>query len=81
MNENNTRVSIQVETNDMVTQDTTHVAEVTQVRTDDLLAYDSLVTALSWLSLEPNPDPSSDPHHDSTPLTLISILSDHLIEP
>src|SRR6267142_1897088 len=47
--------------------------EVTQVRTNDIqvqtnnsLAYDSLVTALSWLSLEPDPDPLSDLHHDST---------------
>src|SRR6266850_7297991 len=39
-----------------VTTDVTHVAEHTQVRTD-LLAYDSLVTALSWLSLEPDLDP------------------------
>src|SRR6267142_2155681 len=34
--------------------------EVTQVRTNDSLTYDSLVTALSRLSLEPNPDPLSD---------------------
>src|SRR6267142_1328722 len=51
--------------------DTTHVAEVTegsytsqdhdtQVQTNDSLAYDSLVTALSRLSLEPDPDPLSD---------------------
>src|SRR6266850_3510928 len=60
------------------TTDATHVAEVTQdtqvrtmttdtqVRTNDSLAYDSLVTALSRLSLEPNLDPLSDLHHDST---------------
>src|SRR6266850_5627873 len=56
------------------TTDVTHVAEVTQegvtqvrthdtdtqVRTNDSLAYDSLVTALSRLSLEPDPDPLSD---------------------
>src|SRR6266850_156057 len=34
-----------------VTQDST---QVTQVRTDSL-TYDSLITALSWLSLEPRP--------------------------
>src|SRR6267142_3043779 len=39
-----------------VTTDATHVAEHTQVRTD-LLAYDSLVTTLLWLSLEPDLDP------------------------
>ena len=38
----------------------------TQVQTNDSLAYDSLVTALSRLSLKPNPDPLSDLHHDST---------------
>ena len=42
--------STQVGTNDLVTQ----------VRTDDLLTYDSLVTALSQLSPEPNPDPLLD---------------------
>jgi len=40
----------------------------TQVRTDDSLAYDSLVTTLSRLSLKPDPDPLSDLHHDSLPL-------------
>src|SRR6267142_1044596 len=34
--------------------------EVTQVGTNDSLAYDSLVTALSQLSLEPDTDPLSD---------------------
>src|SRR6267142_3506912 len=36
------------------------IEEVTQVRTLDSLAYDSLVTALSRLSLKPDPDPLSD---------------------
>ena len=51
--------------------DATHVAEDTegsytsqdhdtQVQTNDSLAYDSLVTALSRLSLEPDPDPLLD---------------------
>src|SRR6267142_4298231 len=47
----------QVQAHDPATPDTTHVAEVTQVRTDDSLTYDSLVTALSRLSLEPRPNP------------------------
>ena len=34
--------------------------EVTQVRTNDSLAYDLLITALSWLSLKPDRDPLSD---------------------
>src|SRR6267142_808568 len=46
-----------------VTQDTQ--VRSTQVGTDSL-AYDSLVTALSRLSLEPDPDPLLDLHHDST---------------
>ena len=50
----------QVQALDPATPDATHVTEVTQVRTDDLLAYDSLVTALSRLSLEPNLDPLLD---------------------
>jgi len=56
----------QVQAHDPATPDTTHVAEVTQVRTDDSLTYDSLVTALSRLSLEPQPNPLSDLHHNST---------------
>src|SRR6267142_1045224 len=43
----------------------------TQVRTDSL-AYDSLVTALLWLSLEPELDPLSDHHHDSLTLHLMT---------
>ena len=50
------------------TQDSTQVGVtqvgtndfVTQIRTNDSLTYDSLITALSWLSLEPDPDPLSD---------------------
>src|SRR6266850_1821242 len=56
--------------------DSAEMAQDTQVGTDSL-AYDSLVTTLSRLSLEPRPDPLigspsdhqrslSDPHHDST---------------
>src|SRR6266850_7063437 len=47
-----------------------HITQDTQVRSTqigtDSLAYDSLVTALSRLSLEPDPDPLLDLHHDST---------------
>ena len=52
----------QVGTNDQRTQlsTDTRVRTDTQVRTDDSLAYDSLVTILSRLSLEPDPDPLSD---------------------
>jgi len=46
--------------------DSAEMAQDTQVRTDSL-AYDSLITALSWLSLEPGPDPLLDHHHDSFP--------------
>src|SRR6266850_559409 len=56
----------QVQAHDPATPDATHVAEVTQVRTDDSLTYDSLVTALSRLSLEPQPNPLLDLHHNST---------------
>src|SRR6267142_5426103 len=74
LEEGTTEGVTQVQALDPVTPDATHVTgltqvtEVTQVRTDDSLAYDSLVTALSWLSLEPNPDPLSDLHHDFHPL-------------
>jgi len=60
LEEGTTEGVTQVQANDSVTPDTTHVAEVTQVRTNDSLAYDSLITALSRLSLEPDPDPLSD---------------------
>src|SRR6266850_4771698 len=63
LEEGTTEGVTQVRTNDLATQ----------VRTNDSLAYDSLVTALSWLSLEPNPDPLSGSsvillrsHYDST---------------
>src|SRR6266850_775620 len=57
--------------------DTAQVTQSTQVGTTqvgmDLLTYDSLITALLRLSLEPNPDPLSEHqrslsvlHHDST---------------
>src|SRR6266850_6987270 len=45
----------QVGTKQVGTNDT-----VTQVGTDDSLAYDSLIIALLWLSLEPKLDPLSD---------------------
>src|SRR6266850_8060236 len=60
----------QVRANDSAIQDVTYITEVTQVRTDDSLAYDSLITALSWLSLEPDPDPLSD--HQRSLLDLIT---------
>src|SRR6266850_8437293 len=67
LEEGTTEGDTQVQAPDPATADATHVAEVTQVRTNDtqvrtndLLAYDSLVTALSWLSPEPDPDPLSD---------------------
>jgi len=45
---------------------------ITQVRTTqdrtDSLAYDSLITTLSRLSLKPEPDPLSDHHYDPFPL-------------
>jgi len=72
LEEGTTEGVTQVQALDPVTPDATHVTgltqvtEVTQVRTDDSLAYDSLVTTLLRLSLEPNPDPLSDLHHDST---------------
>ena len=56
-----TQASIQVRTNDTVTQ----------VRTNDSLAYDSLITTLSQLSLEPKPDPLSD-----LPMTHIPLCPD-----
>ena len=63
LEEGTTEGSTQVGTND---QSTAQVRTNAQVRTDSL-AYDSLVTALSRLSLEPDPDPLSDPiiapHH------------------
>jgi len=60
LEEGTTEGVTQVNADDSVTQDATHVAEVTQVRTDDSLAYDSLVTTLSQLSLKSDPDPLSD---------------------
>jgi len=53
--------SLEEGTEDAVTQVRTNDTE-TQVRTDDSLAYDSLVTALSRLSLEP-PHPGSLSDH------------------
>src|SRR6266850_3294305 len=55
LEEGTTEGVTQVQAHDPVTQDTMHVTEVTQVRTND-----SLVTVLSWLSLEPDPDPLLD---------------------
>ena len=56
LEEGTTEGSTQVGTND---QSTAQVRTNAQVRTDSL-AYDSLVTALSRLSLEPDPDPLLD---------------------
>src|SRR6267142_675788 len=66
LEEGTTEGVTQVQAHDPVTQDATHITEVTQVRTNDLLTYDLLITTLSRLSLEPNLDPLSDLHHDST---------------
>src|SRR6266850_810142 len=80
LEEGTTEGVTQVQTHD---PDATHVAEVTediQVRTND-----SLVTTLSWLSLEPDPDPLSwlSLEPDPDPLSWLSLepdpdpLSDH----
>jgi len=63
---------------DSLEEGTKHTAHVTQVsnRQDitqvgtDSLAYDSLITTLSWLSLEPGLDPLSDPIMTHSPFTL-----------
>ena len=62
LEEGTTEGTTQVGTNDQSTQvrSDVQVRTDTQVRTDDSLAYDSLVTALSRLSLKPDPDPLSD---------------------
>src|SRR6267142_777054 len=51
--------SLEEGTEEPVTQVGTN-DQVTQVRTDDSLAYDSLITTLLQLSLEPKLDPLSD---------------------
>src|SRR6267142_287898 len=61
-----------------VTQDTQ--VGSTQVGTDSL-AYDSLVTALSRLSLEPRPKPLSDPHRIISDPYWISIMTPHPLHP
>src|SRR6266850_7686921 len=61
-----------------MTQDTQ--VRSTQVRTNSL-AYDSLVTALSWLSLKPRPEPLSDPHWIISDPYWISIMTSHPLCP
>jgi len=62
------------------TNDSAEMAQDTQVRMDSL-AYDSLITALSQLSLEPRPDPLSDPHRIISDPYQISITTPHPLCP
>src|SRR6267142_1635512 len=62
------------------TNDSAEMAQDTQVRMGSL-AYDSLVTTLSRLSLEPRPDPLSDPHRIISDPYQISITTPHPLCP
>jgi len=62
------------------TNDSAEMAQDTQVRTDSL-TYDSLVTALLQLSLEPQPNPLSDPHQIISDPYRISIMTPHPLHP
>jgi|SRR6266850_2682375 len=88
LEEGTTEGDTQVQAPDPATADVTHVTEVTpvrthdtQVRTNDSLAYDSLVTTLSRLSLEPQPEPLSDPHQIISDPYRISITTPHPLRP